>query len=160
MPNYPGALNAITPAASNLSPVSPNPGDSVYLFGKLLAAATQLPVNETNSDFEAVTVGTPSIAACISNRKEAGSAPAVSLELIANGNPGAANFQLQEASTDADACYLTPSAAAYTITSFTQKGSNWVAFVDDIPTGGKFMRVLPSANPNGVSWKAKLTLLA
>lgn len=160
MPLYPGVANAIAPVVSNNSGLALNPGDSVYLLGTLTAGSTQLPVGDNNVTPEAVAAGVSSISACISGRKEAGGPPAVSLMLIFDANPGVFNVQLQEASTDADGCFLTPTAAAYTITAATQKGSRWVAFVDDIPTGGKFMRVLVSLNPNAVNILAKLTLLS
>lgn len=162
MPQYPGVVNALVPVASNLSPIAPNPGESVYLFGTLKAGATQLPVDDGSVAFETVAVGEASIAACLAGRKEAGSPPAVSLEVIFNGNPGTFEIDLQEASVDADAHYLLPSNASYKITSATQKGSNWVAYVDDIPTGGKFQRVYVAALQNvaTVGMTAKLTVLA
>lgn len=160
MPAYPGAPGAIVPVTSNVSGFALNPGDSAFLVGVLAAGATQLPIQDNNVDFEEAPVGMVSISACIAGRKEAGSAPAVSLQLIFEIDPGAFNVQLQEASTDADGCYLTPSAAAFTITSATNTGGKFVAFVDDIPTGGRFLRILVKLNPNDADLIAKLSLLA
>src|SRR3972149_137968 len=53
MPSFPGPANGKTFVASNASPIALKPGDSVYVFGQLAATATQLPVNDTNADFEA-----------------------------------------------------------------------------------------------------------
>jgi hypothetical protein len=157
MPNYPGASLATAPVASNFSPIAlVNPGDAHYVFGVLAAGATQLPVQPGNVAGESPAAPQASVAVMLP-ASEQGAPPMVSLEIRFSGAPGAFNIQIQEADTDADAFYVTPSNGAYTITAVS---ANNIARVDLSPTGGKFLRVLLSSRTNAVSLTAKFTRLA
>lgn len=156
MPNYPGAGAATVPVASNASPIALSKGDSQYLFGILAAGATQLPVNESNVAGESPAPPQASIAVHLMPQ-DSGPPPMVTIEGRFSGAPGAFNVQIQEADTDADAFYITPSNAAYTVTAVTATN---IFRVDLSPTGGKFLRVLLSARANAVSFTCKATRLA
>lgn len=156
MPNYPGTANATTPAASNLSPIALQKGESVYVFGMLAAGATQLPVQESNVAGEQPAPPQASIAVTL-QPSETNASPMVTVEGRFSGAPGAFNVQIQEADTDADAFYITPANAAYTVTAVNSQN---VFRVDLSPTGGKFMRVLLSSRTNAVTFTCKLTRLA
>lgn len=157
MPNYPGAANSFVPAPSNASPIALQKGESAYLFGVLGAGATQLPVNDGNVAGEQPAAPQASIAVNLQAGDEAQPAPMVTVELRFSGAPGAFNIQIQEADTDADGFYVTPSNAAYTVTAVN---ANNVARVDLSPTGGKFLRILLSSRTNAVNLTAKVTRLA
>jgi hypothetical protein len=155
VPKYPGAAGSFT-----LSPVPPTdlePGIPLYLFGVLAATATALPVNDTNVVGETITAPEASIAFTVLGRPAGSPPPAMSFEFTFGGAPGAFNIQIQEADTDCDNAYITPTNAAYTTTAVT---ANNVARVDLIPTGGRFMRVLVTTLTNPVTLKAKATCLA
>lgn len=157
MPSYPGAGGSFTPVASNLSPVSTEEADSVYLLGVLAATATQLPVNDNNVTFEAAPAGATvaSIAACITGGGETQTPPAVSLEVHTNGAPGAGEtIQLQEADTDADAYYQNIGAALSTFTNNVQRAD----YVNTVT--GKFVRVLRTKGANAVGVTVKFTKAA
>src|SRR5713226_4700007 len=121
MPNYPGALLATVPAASNLSPLALDKGSYAYLFGVLKPGATQLPVEDRNVGGEALSALVPvaSIAALLAPASEAAPPPMVAVEIAFSGDPGTFNLQIQEADTDADAFYITPATAVYTVTAVT-----------------------------------------
>jgi hypothetical protein len=157
MPNYPGVANATVSAKSNLSPLAIAKGDSAYLFGVLAAGATQLPVNDGNVAGETPAAPQASIAIHLAPTSEGGPAPMITIEGLFSGAPGAFNVQIQEADTDADAFYITPSTSTYTITAV---GANNQFRVDLSPTGGKFLRVLLSSRTNAVSFICKATRLA
>jgi hypothetical protein len=156
MPNYPGAANATASAASNLSPISLSKGDSHYVFGVLAAGATQLPINDGNVAGETPAAPQASIAVQL-QAQDGGPPPMVTVEGRFSGAPGAFNVQIQEADTDADAFYITPSNAAYTVTAV---GTQNTFRVDLSPTGGKFVRVLLSTRGNAVAFTCKITRLA
>lgn len=155
MPNYPGAANSNT-----LSPTTPTPlgrGESVYLFGVLAAGATQLPVNPTNVVGENPAAPQASIAINVGDYQEQGPAPGVSFEgFFDGGAPGAFEVDIQEADTDCDNAYITPTNAAYTITAVT---ANNRFRVDLVPTGGRFMRALLKTRTNNVTLQLKATRL-
>jgi hypothetical protein len=159
MPNYPGSLGAAVPVASNLSPIALQKGESAYVFGQLGAGATQLPVMESNVAFEAASVNAiqASIAVTLPVMEDS-PAPMVCVEVRTNGAAVAGeSFAIQEADTDADAFYITPGGASYTISTFT---ANNTARADLSPTGGKFMRIARTKGANAVSCTVKLTRLA
>lgn len=156
MPNYPGAANATAPVASNLSPIGLSKGDSQYVFGVLAAGATQLPVNDGNVAGEQPAAPQASIAVQL-QAQDGGPPPMISVEGRFSGAPGAFNVQIQEADTDADAFYITPANASYTITAVSSQNT---FRVDLSPTGGKFVRVLLSSRTNAVNFTCKITRLA
>lgn len=157
MPSYPGAAGAFAPVQSNQSPIVAQKGEGVYVLGQLATGATQLPVNDTNVAFEAAPAGATqaSIAVDLQPTLEDSPAPGIYVEIHYNGAPGAAEtIQVQEADTDADGFYLTPAAAAYTISVFN---ANNVARTDLIPTGGRFVRVLRTKGANAVGCTVKVS---
>jgi len=159
MPAYPGAAGAFAPAASNLSPIALQRGEGAYVLGQLAAGATQLPVDDHNVTFEAAPAGA-SVAsiACDIQGEDAMPAPGIFVEVHTNGAPGAGeSIAVQEADTDADGFYVTPSAAPYTLSSFN---ANNVARSDLIPTGGRFVRVLRTKGANAVGATVKITRAA
>lgn len=162
--NYPGASGATVPVASSLSGQSLEKGDSIYLFGVLAAGATQLPINDTNAGYEAASALAiqPSISVNIQGAAEVQPAPGISVEISFPSAPGAGeSIAIQEADTDADAFYTTPTNATYTIGTFTTSASGVVvARGDFIPTGGKFMRAQRTKGANAVGCKVKFSRLA
>lgn len=159
MPSFPGPAAGTTPVLSNASPIGlVTPGDSCYVIGQLAAGATQLPVCDSNVAFESTAAATESsIAVALAGRETQGPA-AVSVEIAYSGVPGAGeSIQIQEADTHADAFFITPSNATYTISAFN---ANNVARVDLSPTGGKFLRVLRTKGANAVGCTVKITRLA
>lgn len=135
------------------------PGDQLYVFGTGPGAqgGSFLP-DDTTVGFEAVLVGERSIAfqlADMPSRSPGG----VHVLLIASANPGAAEIDVQDGAIDADGAYITQSTStAYKITTFAQVGAsaNWVGSTELQPEGGRFISLKVIANPNGVSWKAKV----
>src|ERR1700680_1449895 len=103
-----------------LNPVSPailGPGDSVYLWGTSFVAGQpptpgiiQAP-NDANVQFETVVVNERSIACNFQPRPGGGNAAGASIMVIANGNPGVMEVDVQVSPMDADGAYLTPSAS-------------------------------------------------
>jgi hypothetical protein len=155
---YPGTPNAIVPVASNVSPIALQKGESAYVFGKLKAGATQLPINEGNVAVEAIIAGQSSIAVNLQPGFEGMPPPMVCVELHFDGAPGAFELDIQEADTDADAFYITPTNATYQITAVNAVTQN--ARADLSPTGGKFMRVFMKSLTNAVNCWVKITRLA
>jgi hypothetical protein len=158
MPAYPGAGGATAPVASNLSPIALQKGESCYVFGKLAAGATQLPVNEGNVAGETLVSGAISIAVCLQPGFEGQPAPMVTVEGIFSAAPGSFEVDIQEADTEADAFYILPSAAAYTVTAVN--AATQAFRVDLSPTGGKFLRVYLKTLTNAVKFTCKVTRLA
>lgn len=158
MTTYPGAQNATVPVASNLSPISLQKGESAYVFGVLKAGATQLPINETNVDIEEVAAGTASIAVQLAQGTMGDPPPMICVEIHFDSTPGVFEVDIQEADTDADAFYITPSNASYTINAVNATTFN--VRVDLSPTGGKFMRLFVKTLPNDSDMWAKITRLA
>lgn len=145
-----------------LNPTLPSvlwPGDAVYLFGTGPGAqgGNSLP-DDTTVGFEARAVGDRSLAVCLAPRPAGGAPPGVHVEVIANANPGAAEIDVQDAAIDGDGHYLTQSTStAYKITTWTQVGANWIGSTQLQPEGGRFISLKVIANPNAVSFKAKLS---
>lgn len=157
MPNYPGTAGSFVPAASNVSPIALQKGESVYVFGILSAGASQLPITDATVTGEQPAPPQASIAVNLQPGDEAQPPPMVTVEGRFSGAPGAFNVQIQEADTDADGFYITPANAAYTVTVVN---SNQAFRVDLSPTGGKFLRGLLSSRTNGVTLTLKFTRLA
>ncbi len=84
--------------------------------------------------------------------------PMVTVELHFSGAPGVFELDIQEADTDADAFYILPSAAAYTVSAVNATTQN--ARADLSPTGGKFLRVFMKTLTNAVNCWVKITRLA
>ena len=158
MPPYPGAVGATVPIRSNASPIALQKGESCYVFGVLAAGATQLPVNEGNVATEEGVVGTASIAVNLQAGSEGQPPPMACVELHFDGAPGAFEVDIQEADTDADAFYITPTNATYQITAVNAVTQN--ARADLSPTGGKFMRAFVKSLTNDVDYWLKFTRLA
>jgi hypothetical protein len=159
MPQYPGAAGSFTFVSSNSSGLQIESGEQVYVLGALAASATQLPINDSNVTFEAAPAGATesSISVNIQSGNKSEPVPLVCVEIRYNGAPGAGEtIQIQEADTDADGFYITPAAAAYTVSAFN---ANNAARVDLSPTGGKFMRVLRTKGANAVGCTVKITRL-
>jgi|SRR5271170_794936 len=144
MPAYPGAAN------STVSPTIPPTilypgGDSGVAFNSENVAAPEASV------------------AFQTDMCPGGQQQGIFVEIQFSANPGAFTCNIQEADTDNDSAYVTPSASAYTLTTAAQGGVNatggWRVRSDLIPTGGKFTRLLvpTGGNPNGVNWLAKIT---
>ena len=157
MPAYPGAIGSFVPANSNLSPISLEKAQSVYVFGTPSSAATQLPPTDGQIAQETLIAPQASIAVTLASQM-GDPPPMVTVEVRFSAAPGAFSFQSQEADTDADGFYVTPTAAAYTITAVN--AITFVARVDLSPTGGKFMRAYLSSLANGVKTSCKITRLA
>jgi hypothetical protein len=158
-----------------LNPVLPAvlwPGDQVYLWGATNtnpgfgAADAGAPPpgqiaapNDGNVNFEDVVTGARSIAVQLASRPGGGAAPGCMVQVIANGNPGAAEVDIQDAAIDADGAYLTnTSSTIYKLTTWTQIGSSnfWTAWSQFQPEGAGFITLKLIANPNGVEYTAKL----
>lgn len=155
---YPGVGGAIVPVQSNLSPLQLQKGESTYVWGVLSASATQLPINEGNVAVEEVAQGTASLAVNIADGAPGNGPPMICVEIHFDSTPGVFEIDIQEADTDADAFYITPTAAAYTVT--TVNATTFNVRVDLSPTGGKFMRLFMKTEPNDSDVWAKITRLA
>lgn len=136
------------------------PGDELYLFG----TAPAIPGNPTkatdaNVVTETVTVGERSIAVALAPRPGGGAAPGVMVQVIASANPGVAEIDVQDAAVDADGGYLTPTGStAYKITTWTALPSGqYIGTTELQPEGGRFVSLKVIANPNSVTFTAKLT---
>lgn len=162
MPNYPGTSGALVSAKSNASPIALAEGESCYLFGVLAASATQLPVNDGNVAGETPAAPQASIAVELTAKDAAGPVM-VSVEGYFAAAPGTFSLQIQEADTDADGLYVTPTATVnpnYALYTISAVGSNQ-QFRADLPsTGGKFLRALLNSRTNAVSLVLKVTRLA
>jgi hypothetical protein len=157
MPAYPGVTGAVVPVNSTISPIEVKPGDWLYLFGTFPQGTPPAAQGDQNVVFEAVAVNEASWPALIAPAPGE-TFPSIGIEIIGNSaTPGAAVFQIQEADSDADGLYITPTNTTYTVSAFIAVGSTSVARADLSPTGGRFQRVKCTANPNGLTWKVKLT---
>jgi len=157
---YPGTANSRTFVSSNVSGIQLEKGEYCYVLGALAAGSSQLPINDQNVADEAAPAGATeaSISVNLQAGSEASPVPLVCVEVSYPSAPGAGeSIAVQEADTDADAFYITPSNTAYTINSFS---SNNAARADLSPTGGKFMRVLRTKGANAVACRVKITRLA
>lgn len=137
---------------------------SMYVIGKLAASATQLPINDSNVAFEAASVNAVQAyqGAHIPNANAAAPAPGVTVEIAFPSDPGASEkIEIQESDIAADAGYITPLSATYTITSFAvASDGTFRARADLIPTGGRFLRSKRTKGANAVGCTVKFTKLA
>lgn len=158
MPNYPGAAGSLVSAKSNASPIALQKGESHYVVGSLAASATQLPINDGNVAFEAASALAVQASIAVNlQTMDDDPAPGVSVEIAFSAAPGAGeSIAIQEADTDADGFYITPSNATYTVATFQ---ANNTARADLIPTGGKFLRISRTKGANAVSATVKVTRL-
>ena len=161
MGQYPGALGATVPVASNASPLMLAKGDSCYVVGVLKSGATQLPINEGNvavEEFGPADAYNTSIAVGIAGGEITSVCPAISVEVHFDSAPGTFELDVQEADTDADAFYILPSTAAYKITTVNATTQN--ARTDLQTSMGKFIRVLLLTLTNDADCWVKITRLA
>ena len=162
MPQYANSgLGTLT-----LNPVPPTvllPGDETYLFGTVgavpIPGISQKP-NDSNVVTEAVTVNERSIAIQLGPRPGGGAPPGLMVQVIASANPGAAEIDVQDAAVDADGAYLTQTtSAAYKMTVWTALGDGSGRYISTTqlqPEGGRFISLKVIANPNGVTFTAKV----
>jgi hypothetical protein len=94
--------------------------------------------------------------AAITNPRGSTTPPSVTAEIFFTANAAAFTVLFQEADTDVDGNYITPAAAAYTVTGTTAL----VARVDLSPTGGRFLRPKLTVRTNAVGIVVKITSLA
>jgi hypothetical protein len=148
------------------NPVLPTvlmPGDEKYLFGTVganpIPGTSQNPTDD-NVVTEAVTVNERSISVQLGARPGGGSPAGVMVQAIASANPGAAEIDVQDAAVDADGAYLTQSTStAYKITTWTALGDGsgrYIGTTELQPEGGRFISLKVIANPNAVSYTAKI----
>lgn len=147
-----------------LNPVAPTllyPGDSVYLLGTAVQTPGQIAAaNDTNVQFEAAAVSERSVAVAFAPRPGSMDRPGAAIYIVANANPGVAEIDVQNSPFDADGAYLTPTGStAYKITAWTQVGgsNNYVAWAEFQPLADFFTSLKVIANPNAVSFKAKMS---
>ena len=157
MPLYPGIAGATVSAPSNISPVYLDKGSSHYVFGKLSTTATQLPVIDSNVTAEAIVAGQASMAVTLAPGAQGDAAPSVAVEVRFSAAPGTFELDIQEADTDADAFYITPTNTTYQISAVN--ATTFIARADLSPTGGKFMRVFMKTLTNVVNTTCKITRL-
>lgn len=92
-------------------------------------------------------------------RRSSVAVPSISFEILFTADPGtqAGAILFQEADTDVDGAYITPTNAAYTLAT----AAGTLAYrVDLSPTGGRFMRPKWAARANAVGVVVKATALA
>jgi len=157
---YKGAQGSYTWVQYNAQGHHLSKGDYEYVFGARVSGATQEPTNDTNVTFETTGVVASAVlsSTCVNIEavNEASPAPSICVELHYNGAPGTGeSIAIQEADTDADAFYITPSATAYTIASATAQFSR----SDLSPTGGRFIRLQRTVGANAVGMTAKISRL-
>lgn len=165
MPSYQNSgLGTMTP-----NPTLPTvlwPGDEKYVFGTSVAAGTpptpgiiQTP-NDSNVVTEAVVVGERSIAVALAPRPGGGAVGGIMVQAIASANPGAAEIDVQDAAVDADGAYLTQTtSAAYKMTvwtALTDGSGRYISTTQLQPEGGRFISLKVIANPNAVTFTAKI----
>ncbi len=139
------------------------PGDQVYVLGTSFVAGQpptpgiiQAP-NDTNVQFEAVTIDERTIAVALAPRPGGGAPPGVMVQVTADSNPGVAEIDVEDAAIDADGAYeLNTSSTAYKITTFTQEGTVWTGWTQLQPEGAGFITLRVVLNPNSSKWKAKI----
>lgn len=131
------------------------PGDQGLAFGTIAAYSTTV-VGEAQPQ-----TGTVSQAFVIApNNFIPDNAPSFSLALTFSGNPGAFNFQIQDADTDADSEYITlPTGGTITGPAVNQSGGTYVWRSEFIGvTKGMFVRLkIVSQTANVVTLIAKFT---
>jgi hypothetical protein len=133
-----------------------NPGGKIYVWG--LPATTPPSISDRNLAVEEVAAGTASMSVCLATGTGFNSPPMVCIEIHFDSDPGVAEIDIQEAESDADAYYITPAAAAYTVVP-TRTG-NINTRVDLSPTGGGFLRLFMKTLPNDADCWASIRRLA
>ena len=163
MPSYANSgLGTMT-----LNPILPTilwPGDQKYLFGTSPnTPGTISTPNDGNVVTEAVIVGERSIAVALAPRAGGGAPPGCMVQVIASANPGAAEIDVQDAATDADGAYLTQTtSAAYKMTVWAALGDGsgrYISTTELQPEGAQFITLKVVANPNGVTYTAKIVYI-
>lgn len=152
------AYNLLNPPPSLL------PGDERYLFGTTVAAGTgptpgvvQSP-SDANVVTEAAATGVLSQQVHLAPRANGG-APGVMVQVIASADPGAAEVDIQDAAIDITGAYLVPNNASYKLTVWTAMADGtgrYMCYTELQPEGAKFLRLKVVANPNAVTWIAKI----
>jgi hypothetical protein len=147
MPLYQGVANSTV--RSPIPGRSIGPGESAPVFGTWVYP-WRIPDDIT---MEAIPVaGAASVPVCIEPNAAKGVPPSVDVEIVFSADPGVISIEIQEANTDADAFYITPSYATYTIAARVQRGALFVARADFSPTGGTFLRIKATTITNAVNW--------
>jgi hypothetical protein len=145
------------PAYVAANPIVLYPGDQGYAYGTVAPYAST-PTGESRTATVLAT-GTSSQAFCIApNINTPGNAPSISLEIIFSGDPGAFNFQIQDADTDATSNYVTVPTGGTITAAANLSGSTFVARVELVPIKGSFVRLKTSTQTaNAVTCIAKFT---
>jgi len=146
-----------------VNPIVPTvlyPGDEKYVFGTSPNNPGQISTpNDSNVITEAVVAGERSIAVALAPRPGGGAVPGVMVQVIASANPGAAEIDVQDAAVDADGAYLTQTTStAYKMTVWTALGGSgqYISTTQLQPEGGHFITLKVIANPNAVTFTAKI----
>lgn len=156
-PVYPGAPGSFKIATYNNSPIALQKGEHQYVWGLPDSTETQLPIRDNHLALETILAGQASIA--VNLQAQAGDPPPmVCVEIRFSAAPGVFEIDIQEADTDADGFFITPSNSAYTVNAVN--AVTFVVRVDLSPTGGKFLRLYMKALANAVNVSAKITRLA
>lgn len=155
MPAYAGTANSLT-----LNPIAgpslASPGDVGWVWGTIPAGQlNDFSVNAVTSENTPAN-GTASAPVYVGpSPGPTGVAPLCDVEIIFDANPGVISLAVQNAEGDSDAEYLTPTNAAFTITTVTQKGTKFVATASYLPMQGPFARILATTITNATTWRAR-----
>src|SRR5271155_1130048 len=149
------------------NPVLPTilwPGDEKYVLGTSPNNPSQISTpNDSNVVTEAVTVGERSIAIALAPRPGGGAPQGLMVQVIASANPGAAEIDVQDAAVDADGAYLTQTTStAYKMTVWAALGDGsgrYISTTELQPEGAQFITLKVVANPNGVTYTAKIVYI-
>lgn len=164
-----GKYNDSGTGNNTLNPIIPAslwPGDEAYVWGTSFVAGQpptpgiQQAPNDTNVQFEAVAVGSRSLAVALAPRPGGGAPAGIAVLIVANGNPGVMEVDVENAPADADGIYEVPSAAAYKITTWNGPiGPNgyYNAYAELQPAGDRFVSLECITNPNSVKLTAKIS---
>lgn len=154
--------NSLTP-----NPVPPAmllPGDSVYVFGLSYVGGTPTPgqiltPNDSNVQFEAVTLGERSIAVALAPRPGGGAPPGLMVQVNCSINPSSTmEVDIQDSSIDADGAYITnTSSAIYKMTAWTLNGGIYTTWAELQPEGGVFVSLKIVALTANMKLTAKIT---
>jgi hypothetical protein len=151
MPAFPGVVGSSTVQAALCSL---GRGEAVYLFGTAPAAQA---IDDSNVVNETILAGIASVSVALTSPC-GGPSPMVCIEIAFSAAPGTFEIDIQEADTNADAAFITPTNVAYTVTAVITATNR--ARVDLSPTGGKFIRVFVKTLTNAVTTRCKITRLA
>lgn len=149
-----------TVALNTALPTVLQQGDDFYPFGTApyTPGAISKP-NDTNVQFESVSIGERSIAWTI-DHGPAQAPRSLFVQAFASANPGAAEIDIQDAGIDADGAYATPATGNKLGTTWTQVGASGVytAQVATTQEVGKFSSLKVIANPNAVQFWVKVNV--